>query len=167
MITKNFKDVGLIVDTDTMILEASPHKITRKALTEHQEARQKLTNFKQLEIGIKSGFTGSSIGELLRHPACTEEGMMLALTNPSSVQYMNDSGDNHHYANIIDHRNITKKVLRFIVDNSKNEPVVAYAKDKLSGFVVRKARRMKRLQELKIKTIRRGKAKIRVAASEK
>jgi len=125
-----------------------------------------LTNLNQMKVGIRSKFKGSTIGELLRHPLCGEDSMLLALKE--CKDFMDEYSDCHHYHNMLDHDNVTPKVLRAIMQNGPYAEVRDKAKRLLAHYKPRtigtEKEVKKALKNLKVKVVKRGKAKVRVLA---
>ncbi len=120
-----------------------------------------LSNFIQMKVGIDNNFKGSTIGRLLRSNTCQEESMMLALRKVRN--FMDQYSDRHHYFNIINNPNVTKKVLRYMLDNVSHSDVRDGALDRMDALKGHPAvlKKVKALSVLKIKTIKKGRAKIR------
>jgi hypothetical protein len=125
----------------------------------------KLTNAKQMKVGVERGFKGSTIGQLLRHRNCDEESMLIALKG--ATEYMDTMTDHHHYYNIIMHPRVTKVVLQYIISNVGHGDVQAWAQDRLKNFKVKRIAKMKALTNLKVKTIKRGNRLIRTTVAVK
>jgi hypothetical protein len=146
-----------------------------------------ISNLDQMKIGVKRGFKGSSIGNLLREEGCTEEAMMVALLGARDL--MDSHSNHHHYHDIINNRFVTKNILQYILKNIPFADVQENAVKRLTGFVqvklpsqpstkelrmeqakieADKAKKIQlkieRVKKMKIKIIKRGKAKIRVTA---
>lgn len=90
----------------------------------------------QMVVGVKNGFNGSTIGELLRHPNCDEDSFILAMSDAKS--YMEAHSDHHHYHDIIRHPNVTKKTLEYIISHIKHQDVQDAALEKIKNGVVKK-----------------------------
>jgi hypothetical protein len=125
-----------------------------------------ITNLYQMKTGIRNHFKGSTIGELLRHPLCGEDSMMLALKE--CKDFMDEYTDAHHYHNMLDHENVTPKVLRFIMAHGPYSEVRDKAKRLLAHYqprIVGTEKEVKKaLKNIKVKVIKRGTAKVRVLA---
>lgn len=132
-----------------------------------------VSNKDQMRIGIENNFDGSTIGNLLRDDNCDEASMLLALSRATG--FMDSHSDHHHYLNIIQHQNVTKKVLTYILDNIKHSNVQKWANERIGSlksrrnlFVTRQNRLKKKLDvlnTLKVKTIKKGSAKVRMAVA--
>jgi hypothetical protein len=116
----------------------------------------------QMEIGVQNGFTGSTIGQLLRHVACNDKAMMLALRGAREL--MDSHSDHHHYRSIIDHANVTKAVLRFILDNIPHKDVQDLALARLKTVKRKAVQKQAVVAEMNIQVLVDGKTKIRTLA---
>jgi hypothetical protein len=125
------------------------------------KGKGQMTNLAHMKVGVERGFKGSTIGQLLRHPSCQEASMLVALKGASD--YMDEHCDYHHYHNIIHHPNVTRKVLQYILRNISHSDVKSWALNRLKKLAITSRMRVKGAKALKIKTIKRGKAKIRMA----
>jgi len=99
-----------------------------------------ITLKQQLELCAEHGLTGSTIGAILRQPTCDEDTMLVALQK--ARYYLDQYGNNQHYFDIIKHRNVTKKVLAYIINNIGINEVNSLATNTLATFKVPK-RKMK------------------------
>jgi hypothetical protein len=119
----------------------------------------------QMEIGVANGFNGSTIGELLRHPDCDQDSMIVALQG--AVSYLEAHSDHHHYFDIIRHPNVTKKVLQYIVGHVKHKDVTDVALEALKNpsvkKTVRKAKDYRKMTE-KVEKYKEGQALVRTIA---
>lgn len=122
-----------------------------------------VSNLEQMKSAIKSGFSGSTIGELIRDPLCHEEPMLLCLQTATARELMDSHGDRHHYKDMINHPRVTRKVLAEIIKTEKHASVKAWANERLAHYKgVTKVKKEKGLDKLKVRTIIKGKAKIRI-----
>lgn len=121
-----------------------------------------LTFRDNMQVSIENGFVGSTIGELLRHEYCFEDSMLLALKD--ATKFMDESTDHHHYFNIVNNPNVTRKVLKYMLENIKHDDVVSVVRDKIKHIRAKGAiRKMKKIEKLQVQTIQQGKIKIRTA----
>ncbi len=120
-----------------------------------------LSNSLQMKVGIENGFTGSTIGNLLRSMTCDEKSMMIALRG--AQDYMDEYSDHHHYHNIIENSNVTKKVLKYMLDQIEHGDVQRAVKQRLCGFRTVKQRiiKVKNFKRLKTQTWMKGRVKVR------
>ncbi|VVB50635.1 Uncharacterised protein [uncultured archaeon] len=100
-----------------------------------------LSLHRQMQVGIKHDFKGSTIGQILRHPHCEERTMLLALSTRKTREYMNEYSDLHHYFNIVHNLSTTKAVLEYIVKNIKHSRVVSAAQTRLEAMVPKKTKK--------------------------
>ena len=127
--------------------------------------KSKVTKEHQMMVGVKHGFKGSTIGNLLRHPCCSEKAMLIALKG--ATDYMDTHDDHHHYHNIIHHLHVTKTVLDYILKNIDHYDVKDWAKERLGNMpkpVTRYNPKM-RAKRIKIKIIKKGHRKTMVEVS--
>lgn len=116
----------------------------------------------QMEVGVQNGFTGSTIGQLLRHPECDEKSMLMALQGARTL--MDEHSDHHHYKNIIQHANVTKKVLTYLLDNVSHTDVQELVKARMLTIKTRRAKKQAVVAEMNIQVLVEGKAKVRTMA---
>ncbi len=120
----------------------------------------KLSNFAQVKVGVDNAFKGSSIGKLLRMDTCMEDSMLYILKGATS--YMDVHSDHHHYFELMNHPNLTRKVLEYISGNVKHKDVLDKAKELLVNFKDRKKVSLtKVVQNLKTKTVQKEGAILR------
>jgi hypothetical protein len=116
----------------------------------------------QMKIGVENGFTGSTIGEILRSDLCNEETMLIALKG--AVKFMDEYTDHHHYHQIINNNNVTRKVLKYMLEHVPHTDVIEAVKLRLKTVkakaMMQKAKSIKRLQ---VQVTKMGDAKVRVA----
>ena len=123
-----------------------------------------VSNLEQMKIGVSEGFQGSTIGELIRHPLCGEEAMLLCLKSKTARELMDSHSDRHHYRDMIKHGSVTRNVLNHIIETDSNSTVVSWAKERLAHYKgIVKPAKMKSMDKIKVKTIVKGSARIRVA----
>jgi hypothetical protein len=123
---------------------------------------QSLTILDQMEVGVKNKFTGSTVGKLIRHPMCQEDAMLVALKG--ATEFMDEHQDHHHYRDIIVHPNVTKKVLKYMVDNIKHTDVQTWAKQQMKRVKAKKViTKIQALNKLEVKIVTNGKVKVRTA----
>jgi len=121
-----------------------------------------VSNAKQMEIGVKNNFKGSTVGNLLRDSNCDEKSMLIALEGAREL--MDEHTDHHHYHHIVYHENVTKHVLKYILDHVNHQDVREWVMDRLPTLRSRRKRIIKtaaNYKDLKVRTIRKGRAKIR------
>jgi hypothetical protein len=142
-------------------LEVNPYN--RVVPLNGNERNWKLSLTTQMRVGIKHGFTGSTIGNILRAEGCPEEAMLVALNSAKTRRYMDGYEDHHHYLDIVANPYTTKKVLQFLLTDVKHEDVRVAAKLRIKG-PVKKATILRFTKSFRVKTVTRNGVKIRVKA---